>query len=236
MSALPKGIIKTKEGIHVLKHDTHLSRWIEIHQRLNVAEDEIMRYFAKYIPKDGVVVDAGASLGDHTCTYARLVGENGMVYAFEPNPLPYQALALNFKDARNVQVIACGLSDRAERAIVHQEDNVGASHLATLPIESEDGVRCVSLDETLGSIQRLDFIHLDVEGMELNALMGARELLARFKPVIALEINVGHLKRLKIPQSAIWEFLIGVGYRVEEVDPDINPATSEQRDVFAIPL
>ena len=64
-------IIKTKEGIHVLKNDSHLSRWIEEHGRLDIAAHEIS-FFAKYIPQGGVMVDAGACLGDHTETYAQL--------------------------------------------------------------------------------------------------------------------------------------------------------------------
>ncbi len=238
MSLIPAGIIKTPEGIYVLEYDTHLSRWIEEHGRLDVAGGEIMENFAKYIPQGGVVVDAGASLGDHVATYAKLVGPTGSVYAFEPNPLPSRALALNFANAKNVTVIPVGLSDREQRAIVCQNDNVGASHLCALfPGDNKnDAVTCRPLDSILRDIQRLDFIHLDCEGMELRALMGAQRLLAQFKPVIALEVNVSCLLRLGISQGAIWEFLINAGYRVEELDPGADPKTCPQRDVIALPL
>ncbi len=232
---LPTGLIKTNEGVFVLKEDSHLSRWVEQHQRLDVADEEIMDRFAKYIPKGGIVVDAGACIGDHTATYAKLVGPGGMVYAFEPNPLAYQALARNFASARNVQTVPIALSDRAERAFVNHDINVGATFLTPQPDWDHAGVRCMKLDDVLLTISRLDFLHLDCEGYELKALMGAQRILHHMRPVIALEINTKCLDRLGIKQTEIFLFLINSGYRVIELEPGVDPLTCEQRDILALP-
>ncbi len=235
MSRLPHGIIRTPEGVHVLEKDTHLSRWVEQHQRLAVADGEIMERFAKYIHVGGVVVDAGACIGDHTATYAELVGPTGMVYAFEPNPLAYQALELNFSSKRNVQVVPVGLSDRSERAMVNHDINVGATYLTPMPDWQTSGVRCMRLDDVLATVDRVDFIHLDCEGYELKAMMGAQRILRNQRPIIALEVNTKCLDRLKLKQADIFLFLINSGYRVVEIEPGIDPLTCEQRDVLAIP-
>lgn len=49
----------TPFGVAVQEYDTHLSRWIEEHGRLDIAEGFIQQ-FRQYIPEGGVVVDAGA--------------------------------------------------------------------------------------------------------------------------------------------------------------------------------
>jgi FkbM family methyltransferase len=230
----PEGIIRTKEGVHVLEHDSHLSRWVEEHGRLDIAEKEIER-FAKYIPDGGVVVDAGANIGDHTMTYAKLVGPTGRVAAFEPNPLCYQALALNFELWKTVVPIKCGLAAREQKAWLQREENVGASYLVESDGKQEDEVRCAPLDEMLREIHRLDFIHLDCEGWELSALQGMRELLTRFRPVLVIEINKGCLARAGTDPHAIYQFLISLVYRWEELAVHPNPEDLEQRDILAIP-
>lgn len=233
--ALPEGIIRTPEGVYVLAKDTHLSRWIEEHKRLDIADGEITR-FAKYIPVGGTVVDAGASLGDHTATYAKLVGPEGLVAAFEPNPLPYQALRLNFHGVNQVIGFPWGLSDREERASIEHEENVGASKLT--PADGTDPgttVHCLTLDEVMDFTKRLDFIHLDCEGYEVKALRGALNLIRTHRPVIVCEINRAHLARLKSSPSDIFDFLTSLNYRFEELTDRPNPETLEQRDILAIP-
>lgn len=67
-----RAVKQTKEGWWVLADDTHLSKWVEEHGRLD--HDEAIASIVEHIPQGGVVVDAGASLGDHTIAYARKVG------------------------------------------------------------------------------------------------------------------------------------------------------------------
>ncbi len=159
----------------------------------------------------------------------------GMVYAFEPNPLAYRALTLNFPQPSNVSCYPVGLADRIENAALHRDKNVGASFLTPLGINIQSAIGCVPLDDVLITIPRLDFIHLDCEGYELKVLKGARILIARFKPVIVLEINRKCLDRLGVKPSDILEFLINSGYRVEELEAGIDPHSCEQRDVLALP-
>ncbi len=220
-------IIKTKEGIHVLKNDTHLSRWIEEHGRLDIAAHEIS-FFSKYIPEGGVVVDAGACLGDHTATYAQLVGPSGEVIAFEPHPDTREALKLNFQHVQNVSVIGAALGSKMTTAKISLSENIGASYIA----EEGSPTSMVRLDDL--PFTRLDFIHLDCEGMEFDVIFGATETLAKHKPVIVLEINHDWLVRYGQSETTLTLLLHSLGYRCEELHASHGPHLV-QRDIICFP-
>ena len=63
------GILRTPMGLYVLEDDIGLSRHMEISGRLDHGHDEIS-LVCQYIPAGGVVIDAGAYLGDHTEVYS----------------------------------------------------------------------------------------------------------------------------------------------------------------------
>ena len=89
-------ILRTPMGIHVLKDDTHLSRWIEREHRLDLDANIVeIAGGAHLIPEGGGGINAGAALGDHAVAYSQIVGASGHVYAFEPDPVTYEALRQN---------------------------------------------------------------------------------------------------------------------------------------------
>lgn len=228
MSALPPGIIRTPEGIHVVETDSHLSVWVHEHRRLDIAEGQIA-FYARHIPAGGVVLDAGASLGDHTATYAKLVGSAGRVWALEPNPLSYQALRLNFADHENVMVLNMALGETDGVAKMHLEVNVGASFLSP---DGSIAVEVTMIDAL--PLSRLDLAHLDLEGMEIAALKGAHRTLARFRPVLVLEVCHGALARNGHTEADLLALLAEMGYHWTEIEPH-HGSHLPQRDIIAFP-
>jgi len=103
-------MIITKEGFAVLEHDTHLSRWIEGSGRIDHNE-KVNQNVCKYFNRGDWVVDAGASLGDHTVPYASKVGPQGRVFAFEPQKESFQCLEYNTKEFPNVTCLNYALGD-----------------------------------------------------------------------------------------------------------------------------
>lgn len=227
MSALlPEGIILTPEGIHVLRNDSHLSRWLEQAGRLDIAEAEISS-FAHLIPAGGTVIDAGACLGDHTATYAKLVGPTGTVLAFEPGLLTYEALWRNFQDKPHVLCFHAALGHHEGRTFHKLAENVGGSHLG----DEGDSVKLTTID-ALG-LARLDFCHFDAEGFEPQVLRGGRETLTRLKPAMVLEINKGALARFGSTAETVYTLLNELGYDWAEMAGGTRE--SEQRDILCLP-
>jgi FkbM family methyltransferase len=228
-------LVQTSEGHWVLRSDTHLSRWIEHHRRLDIAEGELLP-FQKYIPVGGTVLDVGASLGDHTATYANFVGPTGKVIAFEPNPDSAECLRRNMAGYPNVLVVEAGLSDSTGTAWLERDANVGASHLTRATEGSTGDVRTVTLDDFVaanpGWFKRLDFVKIDAEGFEPFILDGATKTLVRFRPVLMLEVNQGQLQKQAILTEELLARLSGAQYKYAACS---GSEGSDQWDALALP-
>lgn len=174
-----------RTGIAVVEGDTHLSEWIEENGTLAVAA-AFLEQFRKFIPKGGVVADVGACLGDHTITYAEMVGSDGTVHAFEPNPAAYECLAHNMAAQHQVMLYPMGLGLHEDRAEVLADKNLGASRL---DFNSDGPVRITTLDVIAKSWTRLDWLKIDAEGWEPSIIEGARATIARLRPVMLVEVN-----------------------------------------------
>ncbi len=227
MSDLPKGILLTPEGIHVLRLDSHLSRWIEQAGRLDIARDEIAS-FASHIPEGGVVIDAGACLGDHTATYAKLVGPNGKVIALEPGLLTYEAMWRNFQNVPQVFAYHAALGSQEGRAHHSMGENVGGSHLAD---PGPGNVEVTTIDALC--LGRLDFVHLDCEGCEPDVLRGGANTLRALHPAMVIEINKGALARFSHKDEDVYRILEELSYEWREFG-DGN-RQMEQRDILCLP-
>ena len=203
-----ENIERTPFGVFVMKGDTHLSKWVYEHQRLDVAHEFLAR-FRHLIPEGGTVIDCGSCIGDHTVTYASWVGPRGTVIAFEANPDVAECCAMNLGIYPWARVFNVGLSDKHSVAAIHREPNVGASFLK----EGEGReIMLAPLDEYTHSLDRVDFIKVDVEGFEPRLIAGATKTLERFSPHILLEVNDGTLSKQGFVRDDVFAALARVGY------------------------
>lgn len=199
----------TMEGFAVLDDtkDMYLSRWVEEQGRLCV-EGSVYEHYLPLIQTGDVVVDAGAAIGDHTCAYLEKVGPTGVVHAFEPNPDMLECLAHNCPKA---VIHPFGLSDRvADWFLDVGRENAGAGFLISHRDKHQRPVSTMTLD-TL-ALPRLNFLKMDIEGMELFALRGAENTIRACRPTIVMEMNEPCLTRYNVTSGDIKEFLRRIGY------------------------
>jgi FkbM family methyltransferase len=208
-------------GIAVVEGDAFLSKTIEEQERLGVV-GEWLQQFKPWIPKGGTVIDVGACLGDHTVTYAEMVGARGRVIAFEPNPLAMECLRHNLAAYANVELEPLALADAEKTGRIQidaiQTDNLGASQF----IEQKRGaIQAVALDslERL-RLTRLDFMKIDAEGCEPSILKGAAKTIARHHPGILIEFNARKLATYGWSQAWLLDLLRRMGYEAKPVDPN----------------
>lgn len=154
-------------------------------------EPYVTGYFFKYSKPGSVAVDIGAHIGTHTVQLSRAVGKEGRVVAFEPQPKIFKELLLNM--ALN-QVENC---DFYWAACGKEQGRIELSPLFA-PNEGGTGfggggtgqfVDLIPLDEL--HLQNVSFIKIDVEGMEIDVLEGARQTILRDRPVLLVEICGG---------------------------------------------
>lgn len=138
--------------------------------------------FKSLVKKGMVVVDIGAYVGYYTLIAADLVGENGKVFAFEPDPSNYALLLKNIEAnaCKNVFPVQKAVSDRNERLQLFLSEENKAGHRL---YDSYDGresitVWATSLDRFLeGKDCKVGLIKMDIEGSEMAALKGMTETL-----------------------------------------------------------
>ena len=154
-------------------------------------ERPTLDWFAANLSPGQIVADVGAHIGFLTVFIARLVGETGRVYAFEPAPTSLQYLTRNVSqnEAANVIVIRAAAGARAARRILYLvEDGDMNSLFPTNPFSRAAGtveVEQLALDDV---VPDLDIAKIDVEGAEIEALRGMSRILGQQpKPILVVE-------------------------------------------------
>lgn len=179
----------------------------------------------KRIVKPGsIVLDIGANVGFYSLTFSEAVGQAGLVYAFEPMPHNCQkietAIAQNHITNIHLHPVAVGNASGQLTLYVSpsNEGNTGAASVVvgtldrTIPVE----VEVVVLDDLLAAagVARIDFIKIDIEGFELEALQGLEKYLTPPNaPVILYESNAPLLLRRNQEVTAVAALLKSYGYQ-----------------------
>ncbi len=135
-----------------------------------------------------VVVDGGAFAGDTSLYFAHLAGPGGRVHAFEFEPanlaLLDQNLGLNPALAARIDIRRAALWDEHGELVSFTSFGPGTA----ITVDGEGSARTETIDSLVerGEIARVDFVKLDIEGSELQALRGAEATLRRFRPRLAI--------------------------------------------------
>lgn len=146
--------------------------------------------------KRSIAVQAGGHVGIFPNF---LAGQFNEVVTFEPDPDLYECLLLNRRP--RVRTVNVALSSKS-REVKFRRNTGGTGAI------SDDGdlsVPAISLDSS--GVTQANFIHLDVEGHEVEVLRGAMALIERCSPVLQLEI----LPRFR---DEIYDFIHSIGYRL----------------------
>jgi FkbM family methyltransferase len=168
-----------------------------------------------------VALDIGARFGTYTGLLARLVGLNGLVHAFEPNPQHCKALRTIARWAGNVRIHPLALSDEVGRAALHipVTGKRASDGLASLgqPVGAHRTVAIERRRLDDFSFERVDFIKCDVEGHELAVFRGGEATLCRLLPPLLVEIEERHSGA---DVEATLRYLQELGYAGYAVHPD----------------
>lgn len=153
-----------------------------------------------------VVVDCGANHGFSTVLFAKWVGPQGKVYAFEPSGHNMAILKENLRLNGITNVICHQVAVGAASGTVAISAHPNAS-VVLIPggDDSLEKVSLVKLDDVLEA-ETPNFLKLDVEGFELEALKGARRVLTS-APRLDLELHVAFYKDKENELSEVFDML-----------------------------
>lgn len=185
----------------------------------HILNELLTRHIASKVIKCGdSVLDLGANVGFHTKDFSSLVGPEGKVHAFEPNP----ELWSNLVSIPNVRLwpYAVGGKISAETfflpighdqvgSLVDARDFMGSVPMKTLSVLQ------TRVDALMEAIEKpISFMKIDVERYEEHALRGAVLTLMRDKPVVIYENHTAEIEAL----------LSSMGFEIFEMLNDVDPS------------
>lgn len=221
-------IEQTKEGWWVISGDTHIGKWVKEMQKLDF-DQNALPFILPYLKKGDWVIDAGANIGAYSWAFLQKVGVTGKVLSYEPNPIAYDCLYKNLGNKPGCFPMPFFLGNKkAEYEVVNENQNFGMAYGK----KSDKGIWSQYIDAL--NLGKLDFIKIDVEGMELEVLQGAIETIKKHKPTLYIEINDFTLERNNTTKEDIFTFLNGIGYFYKNIYPG-QEMIGEQFDIICTP-
>ena len=153
-------------------------------------EPEELAIIRRYMPRDAVFCDIGANIGNHTLYVLKYLDVKRSIL-FEPNPDAISLLTTNIavngiKDRCDLSNLGFGLGDQDAAGFDFDtpDRNLGGTRL----VDDGGAIEVRRGDDLLGD-QPIDFIKLDVEGMELKVLDGLKRVIARNRPTLFIEVD-----------------------------------------------
>lgn len=188
----------------------------------------------------GILFDIGAHSGLISAMFCAAHPQN-RAFAFEPSPVLAERLvairALNqFGDRMCIEPIGIGEEISTIEMILdpaggfiqsqHFEHTMWAAPQSVL-------VRMETIHDAASRLNVIpQFIKIDIEGYEFEAIKGSIEFLARYKPVIFLELHLNYLEQRNLPPKLLVEMLLSCGYALRTS----AGARLKPRDVYDSPL
>jgi FkbM family methyltransferase len=192
--------------------------------------------YLKQIIKDGdTVLDLGANIGVYTLIFAKLVGKSGHVFAFEPDPLNFEILSKNVKENKheNVTLVQKAVSEKNDKIKLYVSKRNHASHRIFDSEEKRNSIEIevITLDTYFEKIKKpINFIKIDVEGVEGATLLGASNIIKNSKDlVIMMEYFPKWIKKYGMNPEEILNLLIDKKFKLFNI-------SQIQRKIFPINL
>ena len=198
-----KDILGWVNGKHGIFHFCHFDEFIGLSIREYGEYSELeLQTILKFINDGDVIFDIGANIGCFSVPFAKKVGLNGKVYAFEPQKFIFNVLKKNIKcnELNNVKIFnnAVGSTNtilELNDFDYSQPGNFGGiglkedydnSYCAKIKGTKKNKIKTLTLNNFL-NLKKCNFLKIDVESMELSVLKGAKDFIYKFKPIIWIE-------------------------------------------------
>lgn len=131
---------------------------------------------------DEVFVDLGAFTGDSTQSFIDSFGRYKRIYCYEITPSSMQQMQENLRGYDNIVYRQVGVGREAATMYLSSPDEADSAN--RLNTSEGQPIPVVTLDEDIH--ERITFIKMDIEGSELDALMGAKRHITEERPKLAV--------------------------------------------------
>jgi len=207
-----------------------LDEWIQqnifffgIYDKTNI------EFLKKNLHRGDTFIDIGANVGNFTLLASKLIGKEGKVYAFEPVEIVANRLALNLKinKLQNVTLVRKAVYNKTTELdfYIARKENLGMSSIKRHDTESGiiQKIPAIKLDDYFDqrSLEDVRLVKIDIEGAELYALEGMKNIINKFKPVIMIEISPQFL-HLDADRKSVFDFFDTMRYNKYVLNENIE--------------
>lgn len=177
---------------------------------------EIAEKLLPHVKNKNIMIQAGGNCG---FLLSKFVEHFNIIYTFEPDPINFYCLNQNVTSQNVIKMQAClgnTPSTVKTQQLIRPErlHDIGGVHIVG------EGYTPTILIDNL-NLSGCDLIQLDVEGYELNALLGSIETIKKYKPVLCIEFCEKWLNRYECNSDKLYELISELGYtQVDEYGSD----------------
>jgi FkbM family methyltransferase len=238
-SHFDKPVMINNYNMFLIPDDYGISKELSVfksHEPINT------KIISKILKKGMTCIDIGGNIGYYVLLERKLVGKDGKIIAIEPYHKNFQYLKKNIKLQNTENILAfnfaCGdkegkvpfyINKKSNGCQVIREDvklpDLSKGTLTEVPIKTLDSI----VDEL--KLDHVDFVRMDAEGYELHILRGLKKTLAKFKPIISLEL---HKRQLGMEGTRdFFKMMKELNYEIESYIPrDLDvPLIGTMKDV-----
>lgn len=251
-------LLESLTGFHTIPDDPF---WFRLELLTKQHEKETTCQLDNLVQPGMVMLDVGAHVGYYACRYAKVVGEHGRIFAFEPHPRTFKTLCHNTQQFTSVTPVSAALAETEGTAVLHDYLIMSASgslhydaamaDLQQAQVHKGDvaprigeafqpqtfTVHTMPADVFLQEqgVMQVDIIKMDIEGAEVGALRGLRQTIARSPGLkLVMEYNPAALKAFgHEPETALAE-VCALGFaqvQAIEADGSLRNLTGEETAV-----
>lgn len=139
-------------------------------------------------------LDGGAYVGDTLPQIIKNFPDYNKIYCCEPNDLHLKIAKRDFPNQRDIEFINCGLGKEKTRSKISQEEQNNCAH----DYQAQD---INTIDNLIN--EKIDFIKLDIEGAEQDAIEGSENTIKKYHPILAICIYHKAQDWYKIPEMVL---------------------------------
>ena len=195
--------------------------------RDGVYEKHFLDLVKLIVKKNDYVLDLGANLGYHTITLSKLIGNDGLVYAIEPQRLTFQQLNCNIilNKLDNVHTLNAAVGDKNSTIFIEhvdyykEVDGYFGTNIGNASVNFQgtgDEIQLITVDSL--NLPKLNFIKIDIQGCELNAIIGAKHTIQAHRPIMFVEIEPQHLINFNATPELLMSHIKDLNYTMYQIN------------------
>lgn len=188
-----------------------------------IGEEDVLRFLREKFDNGSVFYDIGANIGTHSLYMSKLNRDN-IIISFEPERENFAHFVRNisYNEAHNIDAHNIGLGSSISFGNLFLFSGLPGDGGNTLvPVDNAKTQNIILSDlDTYMNLKQLpypDFVKIDVEGYELQVLLGMKNILSTIKPSLLIELHPKYLESQFGNAKIVHHFLDLIDYSVIEI-------------------